>query len=426
MIAGLPYDAEIEYLESTGTQYIDTGVESFTNESPDAEKTITYTGTVARLTNSGYCLHTNTFTSSAWWGTNGDKWRLGDNNSATTFTTGKMYNVHVYTTGRTDDKSWMSVDGTEVLRTTRYSSRNTAASIYLFAARTSASGSSAFGGSWRIAHLRIYVGTTLVRDLIPVRVGQTGYMYDRVSRKLFGNKGTGAFNLGPDVATPVMGLRGMLGGLSPARYVRSGLVAMWDGIDNAGLGVHDDKTDTWVDIVGGMNLSKRGNGTIKVKPMCMSFNGTYCFYASKSLGSICTMETVVDAKTQIGSADPVLVQLNGTSEYKVHVNANQLTLGISYVGSMGQRFGYINTGVKAVSWVFEKSPQLGYLFGTQIGTWNQNKPQTATSIGIGAANSSMFRPGVGDIYCVRLYNRALTDAEIAHNYSIDKARFNLP
>lgn len=36
-------------------------------------------------------------------------------------------------------------------------------------------------------------------DMIPVRVGNTGYMYDKVSGKLFGNDGTGEFILGPDV-----------------------------------------------------------------------------------------------------------------------------------------------------------------------------------------------------------------------------------
>lgn len=39
---------------------------------------------------------------------------------------------------------------------------------------------------------------TLVIDLIPVRVGTVGYMYDRVSGQLFGNQGTGAFVIGPD------------------------------------------------------------------------------------------------------------------------------------------------------------------------------------------------------------------------------------
>jgi hypothetical protein len=35
-------------------------------------------------------------------------------------------------------------------------------------------------------------------DLVPVRIGNVGYMYDKVSGKLFGNAGTGNFILGPD------------------------------------------------------------------------------------------------------------------------------------------------------------------------------------------------------------------------------------
>ena len=41
----------------------------------------------------------------------------------------------------------------------------------------------------------------LVVDLIPVRKGAVGYIYDRVSGKLFGNAGTGAFIIGPDKTT---------------------------------------------------------------------------------------------------------------------------------------------------------------------------------------------------------------------------------
>ena len=39
----------------------------------------------------------------------------------------------------------------------------------------------------------------LLLDFIPVRVGTVGYLYDRVSGKLFGNAGTGDFVLGPDI-----------------------------------------------------------------------------------------------------------------------------------------------------------------------------------------------------------------------------------
>ena len=42
-------------------------------------------------------------------------------------------------------------------------------------------------------------GGVVTHDLIPVRLGNTGYMYDRITNKRFGNAGTGDFVVGPDV-----------------------------------------------------------------------------------------------------------------------------------------------------------------------------------------------------------------------------------
>lgn len=53
-------------------------------------------------------------------------------------------------------------------------------------------------------HARIYsfkwikAGTPLL-DLIPVRVGDEGFMYDKVSGRLLGNSGSGKFIIGPDI-----------------------------------------------------------------------------------------------------------------------------------------------------------------------------------------------------------------------------------
>jgi hypothetical protein len=47
-------------------------------------------------------------------------------------------------------------------------------------------------------YCKLFKDDILVRDFIPVRVGNVGYMYDKVSKQLFGNQGTGAFILGPD------------------------------------------------------------------------------------------------------------------------------------------------------------------------------------------------------------------------------------
>jgi hypothetical protein len=50
----------------------------------------------------------------------------------------------------------------------------------------------------RIKSFYIKKGNDTLYDLIPVRIGQVGYMYDRVSGQLFGNAGTSNFILGPD------------------------------------------------------------------------------------------------------------------------------------------------------------------------------------------------------------------------------------
>lgn len=44
----------------------------------------------------------------------------------------------------------------------------------------------------------------IVRDMIPVRDGTTGYMYDKITKKLYGNKGSGNFSYGNDIPTEII------------------------------------------------------------------------------------------------------------------------------------------------------------------------------------------------------------------------------
>jgi hypothetical protein len=61
-----------------------------------------------------------------------------------------------------------------------------------------------------------------------------------------------------------------------------------------------------------------------------------------------------------------------------------------------------------------------------IGTTTTNNWSYRTgSFGLsGSSNYSSYN-FVGNYYCIRLYNRALTAAEVAANYAIDAARFGL-
>jgi hypothetical protein len=67
-------------------------------------------------------------------------------------------------------------------------------------ARNKGSGTIGNYSKAKVYYCKIWNGGNLVFDAIPVRVGQVGYMYDRVSGQLFGNSGSGDFVLGNDVS----------------------------------------------------------------------------------------------------------------------------------------------------------------------------------------------------------------------------------
>ena len=68
-------------------------------------------------------------------------------------------------------------------------------------------------------------------------------------------------------------------GLTARDYVQDGLVAMWDGIENAGWGEHDATATTWKDLVGNMDCStSSGIATPVFNANSISFDGTKASY----------------------------------------------------------------------------------------------------------------------------------------------------
>jgi hypothetical protein len=129
---------------------------------------------------------------------------LGDNYR------GKLAYIRHFSTGRAAEllfnpsvNTWYTLtvtsDGVSTIDNFTATSRPTAEidgnekNLWLWKRRN---GTSPFYGSIR----RFYIKNNGVMklDLIPVRVGNVGYMYDKVSGQLFGNAGTGNFILGPD------------------------------------------------------------------------------------------------------------------------------------------------------------------------------------------------------------------------------------
>lgn len=99
-----------------------------------------------------------------------------------------------------DNPRTLVVNGTNISADSNtFSSQN---SIYLFGVHRN-DFKSGYAKNFRVYYFKMYNSGTLVRDFIPVRVGQIGYMYDKVSGQLFKNIGSGNFILGPDIANSI-------------------------------------------------------------------------------------------------------------------------------------------------------------------------------------------------------------------------------
>lgn len=191
----LPYDAEVEYLESTGTQWIDTGIVA----GDDTTFSVRFNCT-SMVDTAIYGGRSQA---------QGRQWILPLQMNQIQFGYGRIYqNINVQYRG-----FWLDLDtslssesytyrvnvdgGAETTVSTPRQTFTNTANVLLFAAwNNTAVG---YKTTAKVAMFKIWKNSVLVRDYIPVRVGTVGAMYDRVSGALFGNAGSGDFVLGPDV-----------------------------------------------------------------------------------------------------------------------------------------------------------------------------------------------------------------------------------
>ena len=187
----LPYDAVVEYLESTGTQWIDTGFVPIQDDVRFIiECSIGRTGNnifvgMAKYGSNDFAFNFYNKSSIYWWfgGKTGNFSATGLDHQRLEVGSEIIYNGNLITT--------VVASSSFVGNTNRLS---------LFGLANSAIPTDAlYKAVGKVFHFSVYYGNEIQLDLIPVRVGQVGYMYDRVSGQLFGNAGTGAFIVGPDV-----------------------------------------------------------------------------------------------------------------------------------------------------------------------------------------------------------------------------------
>ena len=203
------------------------------------------------------------------------------------------------------------------------------------------------------------------------------------------------------------------GDISAKSYVQDGLIAMWDGIENAGWGAHDANATTWVDLSGNgydftistatfnsdsINVSERSATLIKEIP----------------LGSIGTME--VSVERELGYCVVFFNKRNriirGIDRMQFNPDISSSTVILNGAKTFSATLNTSN-GNLINGYADGQSVPISNWTDWYLGENNKLTPQY------------QLYSFSGKIKFIRIYSRALSAAEIAANYAVDAARFNL-
>lgn len=221
-------------------------------------------------------------------------------------------------------------------------------------------------------------------------------------------------------------------------YIQDGLVAMWDGIENAGWGVHDVNATVWKNLASEdilLDISSfthhwSKNALIPDEKMDNSYYNTmkYPVTNNLSLENIFTLECVFQSYSsdrwygispwtnKFESWYGALNDGTGRSGFLERINATRLGIYLSEAQRHLPRSHQTTFAAGAHKrWIRLSDGEVFYAAGS-TGNYAFNNIRL-TPISSMEAND-MF-------YAFRIYSRVLTADEIAHNYAIDKERFNL-
>lgn len=442
----LPYDAEIEYLESTGTQYIDTGVGGV---SPNSIRiVIDATPTYGIWPGATFGFQHNGVTGGTWLGIRTNAGLAYFKSYYTTLSFSETSGRHIYDW---NGGSGLSVDNSSKgVATATIGSDAIGQLTWLIGAMRDfgRTGPQDFS-RMSVYSVRVYIDSVLVRDFTPVRISTTGYMYDRANPKggplgngLYPNQGTGDFILGKDVAYPKIKFETTyrkpqiwIKPLTAKDYVQDGLVAMWDGIENAGGGIHSSSATVWKDLINNKAFTLTSAGTW----------GDDCLISDGTSQAATMSESIADPIFENRPQWEAVFQLDDISRAEGGVFSTRTSSNNSIPGRIQLGKGYTSGGpiqfiiqrrtnktcdaLKhscSVNYTGRNAVVAGYMDGSPL-TYLGNDGSGDFSYGacIGARTNNVYKMKC-KVFCVRIYSRALTASEISHNYAIDKIRFNLP
>ena len=237
--------------------------------------------------------------------------------------------------------------------------------------------------------------------------------------------------------------------LGAGAYVQNGLYAQWDGVDNAGPGLHDATLTQPVELKGNLeNVTMSAGGTMPVDgDRAFLFGSGYLtFEAPELIDALnrgdATVEFVLaengnfvhnGGMIRCGETSRALClyqqknasvngMINGYS-YHARTSGDYSNLNLFPQGSVGT-----NTFSFALGTTKESTSVLtnGVVAFAELNRWKTDCTDNVCSFGGLLTSDGKWKMPNAKVFSVRLYTRKLSAEELAANVRVDELRFRLP
>ncbi len=212
---------------------------------------------------------------------------------------------------------------------------------------------------------------------------------------------------------------------SESSYVQDGLIALFDGEDNYGWGVHETNPSKWLNLIDGRTINLN-TGVV----FGDTFATTDETFSSKFFGRSMDgnngynypyISSEVCFETEIQDRQFVIIDMYRRSCMGVW----DTNIGVGYWKAVPfgkSAIGEIITASAIYPSDTDNIPSSQFVDGQFKNLTNVNFSQPLSSCTI-IGGSPYDRAFAGKIHCIRLYDRQLTEEEVVWNSNVDKHRF---
>ena len=220
-------------------------------------------------------------------------------------------------------------------------------------------------------------------------------------------------------------------------YIQDGLIGWWDGVENAGMGLHDSSTNRWVDLTGGGN-----DFLLPASGMKFEVNGLHktaagvCATNRVRATDVLTIEEAVSGIPSSGWVNAVFLGRNQTITFRNEENGrrqyffdndnlkwnmagqpDEVTVSVIYADNNGTKKGtafYLNGAL----------PDNGEIFGDGMYWTEADGFRNTMTIGGRRSDNGDTKIYGYTVHGLRFYDRQLTAGEVAYNHAVDLRRYH--